>query len=296
MKSTPDRSSARRALARRLIVCSAGSLVAVSFAAAARADAPPAGWHVGKSVPDSISKVFSLDVAPGFEVRGALDVPLDDLPIAAEGQGDPPPLYVADALAPFPRDWRREVHGELVFTVKAWMGLVRLNDEEGEFGPATWWSHGVLHQAESMAKTSGPFSFDVLTGFDSMPAYARPGPARFHHVEGTVGADLSSRSSRWLTGEAASTAWGVARLIRVPSERGASIAVFVGTSTVVLGGADHDSAAMLFLDDDARTRLRAQHVAGAMDWGTSVALVVDVSTDAADPVVHFRVVEEPFSP
>jgi hypothetical protein len=265
-----------------------------SFAGTARAEAPPAGWHAGKAPPPAISKVFSVDLAPGFAVTGSLDVPIADLPLAAEGQGSAPQLYIADDLAPFPRDWKAGVHGDLLFTVKAWTGLVRLNDEQGEFGPSTWWSMGVKHQSESTAKNSGPFSFDVLTGFDSLAQYAKPTPAHFDHVEGTVDSDFSSRTSRWLTGEAAPAAWDVARAIRIPGEHGESLAVFVGTSSVVLGGADHDSAAMIFLDDDARAKLRAHQLKGAQNFWKSQALVIDVSSEAAHPIVHFRVVEEPF--
>ncbi|MFO0619082.1 MAG: hypothetical protein U0414_41215 [Polyangiaceae bacterium] len=267
------------------------ALALASAATAARADAPPRGWHAGKAPPASTSKVFSLDLAPGFEVVGSLDVPLADLPIALDGHGTPPPLYIADNLAPFPRTWKPDVHGVMQFTVKAWTGLVRLNDEVGQFGPRTWWSLGVKHEEGSTAKNTGPFSFDVLTGFDSLAQYGVPGPAHFDHVEGTVGPGFSTGTSRWLTGEAMSAAWGTARVIRIPGEHGESLAVFVGTQPVVLG-AGHEASAMLILDEVGHANLVA---GGVKENGRRIeALVVDVSSDPADPIVRFRAVAEPF--
>lgn len=261
----------------------------------ARAESPPPGWHTGKAAAASISSVRELDLSPLFEVQASLDVPLADLPLAAEGRGEPKALFIADDVAPFPRDWKTGVHGVMQFTVRAFTGIVRLNDEEGTFGPTTWWSMGVKHQAESTAKNTGPFSFDVLSGFDSLQAYAQPSVARFDHVEGTVEPDFSTRTARWLTGEAAPTAWGSTRAIRIPQPSGESVALFVGSTPVVLGGANHDATAMIFLDQDARVGLAARGVTNVQQGMTSAALVVDVSTDAADPVVRFRVVTRSFA-
>lgn len=275
-----------------LVACAA--LALASADRGALAESPPPGWHEGEAPPAQVSQVFALDVAPLFEVQASLDVRLADLPLATEGRGEPKALFVADDVAPFPRDWKPGVHGVMQFTVKAWTGIVRLNDEVGTFGPTTWWSMGVKHQRESTEKNTGPFSFDVLSGFDSIAGYATPSSARFDHAEGTVEPDFSTHTSRWLTGDAAPTAWGVARAIRIPGERGESVAVFVGSSPLVLGGPDRDASAMVFLEDDARARLAARGAVGTQRWGTSTALLVDVSSDPADPVVHFRVVARPF--
>ncbi len=296
MKLTENSSIAcLRRVSRWFVAGPAVAMTISSVSGAARADAPPSGWHTCMAPPASTSRVFAIDLAPGFEVLGALDVRTADLPLAAEGQGKAPALRVTDSLAPFPRDWQPGVHGVMQFTVMAWTGLVRLNDEEGAFGPSTWWSMGVKHNEESTAKNTGPFSFEALTGFDSLQQYSKPSPARFDHVEGTVEPDFSTRTSRWLSGDAVPTAWETARAIRIPGPSGESVAVFVGSFPVVLGGADHDSSAMIFLEEDARAKLGAHGVEGARDWTKSLALVIDVSSDPADPVVRFRAVGEPLT-
>lgn len=255
----------------------------------ARAASPPSGWHAGKAPPVAVSATSASTILPGFTVLGAFDVPIADLPVAADGQGDPPSLFVGDDLAPFPRTWQPDVHGTMQFTVLRGAGTIQLNDERAVFGPSIFLSAGVRHRPGSTAKNTGPFVIDVMSGA-ATPSRGTPTAARFDHVEGMVQSDYSTRTTRWVTGEAVPTAWGIARALRLPGDGGEALLVDVdGTS--LMFGADHDSTQTTFMSAEARVRLSLEGLSGAADPWRFTALVVDVSP--SDGVVRFRVVQQP---